>query len=391
MENKTKIFLEISKSYSANGKRYIQGIGTGTLEDRDGQRMSKTFLDKFLSKLPLPLTDAHERDGIFKDIGTVVSGTWVKDQNDPNTYHIDFTCELEEDNYAADQLCKNLLKGKKYGLSIQATEPVARTVFSKRLNKNIIEFVDAIPTNVSVTTRPSYIPSMLSVLAKSYKQTEEEMDKKAKDKKEVSESTEKVDNGNELSNNQDVKVKKENTETPEVPATEATPKTPEVKPAEKPVEAPEVKESPVAEPEKVEVTETPQDEVQKAAGMSNAEKLDAIVKMLAEMGYTVAIPTTDADTVDEEVEEIEVEKSVKSEDDTLSKSYIDEKFAKFEKMLEGVENVQKSLHEDVEKIASLPLQKKSKVQVMEKSFNDRKFTTPQASFTEAYKQISGNQ
>lgn len=390
MDKTTKIFVEIAKSYSENGKRYIQGIGTGTLEDRDGQRMSKTFLDKFLNYLPLPLTDAHERDGIFKDIGMVVKGDWIKDASDSNVYHVNFTCELEDDNYAADQLYKNLQKGKKYGLSIQASEPTARKVFSKRLNKSIVEFVDAIPTNVSVTTRPSYIPSMIEVLAKSYKYNENIMAKKEQEKENVSVEAEKVDNGNELSNNQGVKVKKENTETQEVLATEATQET-ETKTAETAVEATETKESPVAEQsEKVEVADASQ-EVQKSEGMSDAERLDAIISMLAEMGYTVSKPTTDADEVDEEVEEMEMEKSVKTDEEVLSKSYLDEKFSKFETLISEVVNVQKSLHEDVEKIASLPLQKKSKVQVVEKSFSERKFPTQQASFTEAYKELNGNQ
>jgi hypothetical protein len=168
---KIKFFIDLQKSYEKKGKKIIKGIATGTLEDRDGERMSLEILEKFKNSLPLPLTDAHQQDGVFKDLGEVITGK-IKKQSS-KVYDLEIEAELDEDNLGATQLWNNLQKGKKYGLSIEAKNPLARTVFSETLNKNIIEFYDATPVAVSVTTRPSYIPSMIEVLSKSYKKTQD--------------------------------------------------------------------------------------------------------------------------------------------------------------------------------------------------------------------------
>jgi hypothetical protein len=175
MEKNIKFFLELTKATKTkSGKKIIKGIASGTLEDRDGERMSLSFLEKFKNSLPLPLTDAHQQDGIFKDLGMVITGE-IKKQSE-KVFNLEIKAELEDDNVASTQLFNNLEKGKKYGLSIEAKNPKARTVYSEITKSNILEFYDAEPVAISVTTKPSYIPSMLEVLSKSYKELDKNQD-----------------------------------------------------------------------------------------------------------------------------------------------------------------------------------------------------------------------
>lgn len=170
MEN-VKFFARLEKSYELDGARYIHGIASGTLEDRDGQRVSRKLLDKFVSSFPLVLTDSHMQDGVFRDLGIVESGEITTDPTDSTVYNMSITARLDNDNYGAVQLWRNIQKGKKYGFSIEATNPTVRTVYSKRLDRYIDEYEDATPKSVSVTTAPSYIPSLVEVLVKSEKKS----------------------------------------------------------------------------------------------------------------------------------------------------------------------------------------------------------------------------
>jgi len=61
MEPQFKYFLKIEKAYQDGGEWYVQGIASGTKEDRDRQRMTKGVLQAFVDALPLPLTDSHPR------------------------------------------------------------------------------------------------------------------------------------------------------------------------------------------------------------------------------------------------------------------------------------------------------------------------------------------
>lgn len=162
-----KFFAKIEKAYQENEKKYIQGIASGTLEDRDGERVSLSLLEKFVIAMPLHLTDAHAQDGVFKELGTVVKGE-IKEEG--GVYNLHIIAELDNNNVAAQQLWVNITeKGKKYGFSIEAQNPKWRIVFSELLGRDIREYYDAEPKAISVTTAPSYYPSVVEAIVKSMK------------------------------------------------------------------------------------------------------------------------------------------------------------------------------------------------------------------------------
>lgn len=158
-----KFFIEISKSFESEGERYISGAASGTLTDGQGERMNVSVLNKFKAALPLPLTDAHLKDGIFKEIGTVLDGEVVRKGEE---YELIITAQLDKENYAADQLFRNLQKGKKYGFSIKGINPKVTTVYEEG-EGYILEYVDMEPIDITITTQPAYKPSMIQALQKS--------------------------------------------------------------------------------------------------------------------------------------------------------------------------------------------------------------------------------
>jgi hypothetical protein len=162
-----KYFVLLKKAYQEGDDIYIEGVASGTMEDRDKERMSPAVLQAFVDVIKgigLPLTDAHEQDGILMEIGDVVDAKILDDEESS----LFIKAKLDSDNPKTPYLLKQITKGKKYAFSVEGWIKQAKEVYSERLQSFVTEFQELIPKAISVTTRPSYIPSFLEVVSKSY-------------------------------------------------------------------------------------------------------------------------------------------------------------------------------------------------------------------------------
>lgn len=160
-----KYFVKIEKAYEDKGDWFVQGVATGTLEDREGQRMSKSVIETFAKAIPLPLTNNHAGGDISGDLGEVV---YAEVLNTP-TNDLFIKGKLDKDHPYVPYFVKQVQKGKQFAFSIEGIHAVKKTVWSENLKKFVDEFTDVTPTAISITTMPSYSPSFLEVVSKSVK------------------------------------------------------------------------------------------------------------------------------------------------------------------------------------------------------------------------------
>lgn len=284
-----KYFVKIEKAYEESGKYYVQGVATGTLEDRDKQRMSKEVVDAFARALPLPLTNSHPRSGdISGELGQVIEAIPLNNES----YDLFIKGELDYDHPDVPYLIKQIQKGKKFAFSIEGIKPVARKVWSEKLGQMIDEFVSVIPTGISITSQPSYIPSFMEVVTKAYKDTnlnitDTQMDEVKQDETKPVETTE----AETITEVVETEVKAPEAETPtEVKAEEVATET-----VETPVEEAKAEEA-VEKSEGSNVTTT--------MFKSLESKVDSIVSVLEKM-------TSNFETIEKSVSEFsKIEKSV---------------------------------------------------------------------------------
>jgi hypothetical protein len=333
MEKTAKYFINLEKAYKEGNKIVVQGIASGTLEDRDEERVNVKVLEKFAQKINsegLELINGHQHGGaIDDDLGMLTYAEVVKAEHG---YDLFVKGELEPENPVNQLILKRLEKGKQLAFSLTASA-ITKMVFSERLGKMIREFVDAVPINVSITTKPSYIPSFLEVLQKSCKSTN---------------ATSLSDNSSYISKNmketKEVETTQEVAETTEETKTETTQEVVETKPEEK-VEDAEVVE------ETEEVSETTED----------TEEASEVDKSYDKRKEGVSV----------EDRLVSMEKSISERFEGVEKNLSEEMKKAFEEM----HNVLKSFHEDIETLKDMPLQKKSKAQVVEKSYEEAKAPT----------------
>lgn len=168
-----KYFIDIQKAYTdADGNAIIQGVASGTLEDKDGERVSLNVLEKFaehINSYSLPLTNGHQRGGaIDDDLGELNFAEVLYNHPTKNVHSLFVKGELDMDNPNSQYLVKAVKKGKHFAFSINGVDPLVKSVYSEKLDRMISEFVDVVPREVTVTTKPSYTPSFLEVLTKSH-------------------------------------------------------------------------------------------------------------------------------------------------------------------------------------------------------------------------------
>lgn len=329
MEKTVKYFINLQKAYEKNGKVIVQGIASGTLEDRDGEKVNIKVLQKFadyINKYTLPLTNGHQKGGAIDDDLGVLNFAEVITEDDTASLFV--RGELDTDNPLSEMLIKKTAKGKQYAFSIEGIQAITKPSYSEKLGRMIDEFVDAIPKAVTITTKPSYIPSFLEVLQKSYDLNFYKSNEMANEQKETVKTTEEVAETN-------------NTEetTPEVESEETT----EATKSEDSETTEEVSESDAKET--TEPTEEVEEDLEKAYDKRKQGKdmMKSISDRLEKMDGRIS----------------KIEKSIGS---------------KMDKSFEEVHNVLKSFHADVEALKDMPLQKKSKV--VNKSYEEAKEQKP---------------
>lgn len=395
MEPEFKYFLKIEKAYEDSGEWYVQGVASGTKEDRDRQRMTKDVLQAFVDALPLPLTDSHPRPGeILGALGEVIFAE-VKNDADNSLF---IKARLDKEHPAVPYMIKQIQKGKKYAFSIEGNVPFGgvRTTWSEKLKAFIDEFVRIIPKAISITSEPSYFPSLLEVVTKSYNEVEKEtavgqnQDAMAKSNLDINSQTMTEEQKARLAELKELETPTdaEKAELEGLEQTEQTSETSETAEAETSSDETQTEEATQQEAQEAESQAEVKKSVKKAdeeEEKEDPEAEEAVAQSADENAEEVSKEETEAEvekqTEDdvESAEDAEDEESEEPSIQTLAEGMkvLMDRVQKVEAMCkdmlsygEDMEKVTKSIHDEVEVLKTLPLQKKSKV--LAKTFEERK-------------------
>lgn len=404
-----KYFIEIQKSYSNTKGKFLKGVATGTLIDSQGDRMSINVLTRFKESLPLPLVDAHMKDGVFKDLGEVIEAE-IK-QIDGKNFELEIKAKLDEDNMAAIQLFNNIRKGKRYGFSITGQNPTVKTVYDGEGFYD--EITDLEPIDISVTTMPAYETSLIQAVQKSlidemnksegggYTDYPEEASENAKKvvewKKKYGDEIKGMTRLGWIQTNQLAKKSPLTTKTVQRIAAFATHQK-NVKLSDKFAETPWKDRGYVAwlgcggtagiDWAKQKIRDI--DKTIESTGMilamdkknkdnplieepkTEAQSLQKDEKVEEAQSTKETQPTLTLELLDERLSRIEeiVKKITSSDEKKLKKSR--EKSDEINQKLQELSQITKSIHADIEILKTLPLQKKSKAITIQKSVESRK-------------------
>lgn len=173
-----KFYVNIQKAAQEEGRSIIRGVASGTLLDKEGERVSLEVLNKFaehINSYGMVLSNGHQFNAaaVDDDLGDITKASVVTLGD--NEYEMIIEAELDMDNPNSDYIVKKINKGKKLGFSIDAIKAVKAPVYDSSTQSYIYEYTDAIPQTISVTPRPAYEPSFIEVLNKSYKEIQKSM------------------------------------------------------------------------------------------------------------------------------------------------------------------------------------------------------------------------
>lgn len=367
MSDSFKYFVKVEKAFQDGGDWFVQGIASGTMEDRDGEKMSPEVIKKFADSMPLPLTDSHPRAGaVTGELGQVVEAQVMPDAN----HSLFIKAKLDQDHPAVAYMVKKIQQGKRYAFSIEATQPEVRTVWSDKLKKMVTEYISVKPKAISITTEPSYTPSFAEFVTKSY---EKSLQKSIEVASNV--TSEKNDDGKVETIMEEVKSETQTVEA----AQDVVETVVEVKAEETAVEPVEASEAVVeVEESQAEVAseEPATTEEEKVEPIEKSVEVEAEVKK-SESESAVEV-VEDAEEKAMEVVEAEMIKAILTKLDVIEskldacmemQASTQSMYESTEKSVKAVETVQKSIHEELEVLKEMPLAKKSKV--VAKSFEER--------------------
>lgn len=170
MTNNTwKITIPVDRAEEQDGGLFLYGQASGPERDSHGTEMDPTaiqdFADQIVSRAtagdPLPYLDHHMKDGVLRELGEVVDGSVSED------YRLNIKVRLHPDNPAAAYLHGRIKAGKKYGMSIAGDGVQYRMIEDDSTKEKVIRFLKIKLREISNTTRPSWVPSFGTVLARS--------------------------------------------------------------------------------------------------------------------------------------------------------------------------------------------------------------------------------
>jgi hypothetical protein len=170
MSNSTwKITIPVDRAEEQDGGLYLYGQASGPERDSHGTEMDPTaiqdFADQIVSRAtagdPLPYLDHHMKDGVLRELGEVVDGSVSED------YRLNIKVRLHPENPAAAYLHSRIKAGKKYGMSIAGDGVQYRMIEDESTKEKVIRFLKIKLREISNTTRPSWVPSFGTVLARS--------------------------------------------------------------------------------------------------------------------------------------------------------------------------------------------------------------------------------
>lgn len=171
MTNAWKITIPVERSEERSDGRYIIGQASGPERDGHGSRMSPEAIVGFARQIaerveagdPIPYIDQHAKTGVLRELGQVMEGTVGED------FRLTVGVRLDTDNPASNFLYNNLKRGKQYGMSV-AGDGTDFVIDRDDLGSRVVTFTKVLLREISNTTRPSWVPSFGTVLARSLDQ-----------------------------------------------------------------------------------------------------------------------------------------------------------------------------------------------------------------------------
>lgn len=166
----SQYYLDIQNLTEDSNNFIVQGVATGTVWDEENERMSVQVLRKFAEKINkegMAITNGHQIGGaVDDDLGGLTFAEVLTDNPVQGQASLFVKGYLDGDNPNNQYLHKKINKGKHFAFSIEADG--IYNFLKSRTGERMKEFVDAEPKIVTITTKPSYAPSFLEVIQKSY-------------------------------------------------------------------------------------------------------------------------------------------------------------------------------------------------------------------------------
>ena len=163
-----KYTLPITRAFEQDGELFIRGEASGPEIDLYDTRMDPALIDAFAGQIqtrnaegtPLVYRDTHNPDGVLTELGELVEAS-VTDQQ-----HLFVTVRLDRENPAARHLHAQLLRGKKYGMSIAGTVVDYVDEYVESMGRVIRRFTNVVLDHIANTTMPAWTPSLGTVLSR---------------------------------------------------------------------------------------------------------------------------------------------------------------------------------------------------------------------------------
>lgn len=162
-----KYTIPVARAEDRLDGAYIIGEASGPEPDSHGTEMAREAIEDFARQIkerveqgdPLPYIDSHQKDGVLRTLGHVMEAAVTPD------FHLMVAVRLDTDNPAATFLYSSLKRGKQYGMSIAGDG--VEYVRAKTAGGPVLRFMKVVLREISNTTRPSWVPSFGTVLARS--------------------------------------------------------------------------------------------------------------------------------------------------------------------------------------------------------------------------------
>lgn len=163
-----KYTIPIARAEEREDGLYIVGLASGTERDTHGTEMAPEAISDFQRQIterasagdPLPYKDSHGRGGgVLQDLG------WITDAWVTPEMRLGIEVKLDDTNPAAVWLHGAIQRGKQYGMSVAGE--VLDWKHVDVAGKRVLRFLKVALSEISNTTRPSWVPSFGTILARS--------------------------------------------------------------------------------------------------------------------------------------------------------------------------------------------------------------------------------
>jgi hypothetical protein len=146
---------------------WLYGEASGPERDMHGSEMDPAAIEDFARQIrdrveagdPLPYVDNHVKVGVLRELGQVMEGSVTA------AGHLFIGVRLDSANAASQYVHAKLKEGKQYGMSISG-DGVDYKIVKDSLGKRVIRFMRVVLSEISLTTKPSWVPSFGTVLAR---------------------------------------------------------------------------------------------------------------------------------------------------------------------------------------------------------------------------------